>query len=1216
MHVARPPLQPAPIVRVADVQPAAIGKVLQADGSAWIVHDGQRHAAQANAPVFQGDTVETAEGAQVSLVFADRSTFVLKDKGALALDEFTYDAASKQGKETFLVARGAFNFVSGDIAKTAPDHAVLATPSVTIGIRGTTVAGQIGSDGATSLALLADPGSNFVGEISVGKLGGGESVVINTAGSGIIGATGGAPFAVSANAGAAIAAFVPPPAPPPATPPSLPAPTPAPGGDHGPAGDHGQGQGQHGDAAPHTEAQHAAAEPPPPVPPPPPPVQAAPPAPEPVQPPPDPHPQQPQPDPHPQQQPPPQPEKPLPVTTSESGGSGYEGHGVTGAVIGTDSHGDAMTYQIVGSATGAHGTLSLNPATGTFTYTASDNATGTDTFTVRADNGHGGTADQTVTIHLNADPIGFSTSGGTGVVGFPVTGTVTATDPAGDSMTYALVGANGGAASGTLSLNTSNGHYTYTPNNGSVTTDTFQVSVTDGHGDTATTTVTITEGSALNQTSPTTAHVTVAANLVDTDFGALSGGTTDLIFDDPASGQSAVLGAQANSIGIVNINASATGGFTLDAAASTLNLSVLGGTGNDTLTGGTGDDTINGGGGNDTITGGLGADVLTGGGGSNLFVFTSPTQSLDSLAVRDTITDFVTGTDHIRISLSGAHVDVSGFESVVSYNAGQASLTGGVPRTGGVIGDGFYSTGDQALYVYVGDASSAIATDGGYVIGSANAIGAGDLQFDITGTGGNDTLVGGVGDDTIAGGAGDDTMIGGGGNDTIIGGGGSDTVSYELSGVGITADMVAGTVGHGAYTDSISGITTVIGSTYNDVFITDGSAATTIVGHGGNDTYVLAAMPTANLVIDDSLGTSGTLEETTAHSGDYMVRDEAWSGSNLVFTMETGATVTLMPGAADYTMGQDGHTEHLTAAGGQTAGDDLVIGNAGDLTLAGGGGNDRMVWVSGVTEIDDTVAPAERHVADFHKATGDVTADLSAQTVSIFGESGVTLTGIDGVIGGSGNDTLTGGVGDEYFRGGDGNNVITGGGGFDTVSYADSLTGVTVDLGAGTATHGAWTDTLSAISGVEGSDFNDTLIGSTGSDRLDGGLGTNTLTGGVGADTFVAAQGGLAVITDFEQNIDNIELDNSQFHFGTAGTLASGNFASGDSSHQMGAGATDYSGGGSAAGIVAIDDGSGGATVWYTADMHAATTANSHEIAHVTNLDTTALDHTQFHLHV
>nr|CAM74103.1 protein conserved in bacteria [Magnetospirillum gryphiswaldense MSR-1] len=139
--VAAPKL---PVIEVAAGKTAqVIGKVAQVQGEAWIIRDGQKIVAAKDAPLLKGDEVETAPAAEISLVFADRSTFVLKDRGLIGLDEFSYDPATKTGSESILVAQGAFSFVSGDIAKSAPGAARLATPAMSVGVRGTTGSGDL-----------------------------------------------------------------------------------------------------------------------------------------------------------------------------------------------------------------------------------------------------------------------------------------------------------------------------------------------------------------------------------------------------------------------------------------------------------------------------------------------------------------------------------------------------------------------------------------------------------------------------------------------------------------------------------------------------------------------------------------------------------------------------------------------------------------------------------------------------------------------------------------------------------------------------------------------------------------------------------------------------------------------------------------------------------------------------------------------------------------
>ncbi|MGO4851632.1 M10 family metallopeptidase C-terminal domain-containing protein [Phaeovulum sp. W22_SRMD_FR3] len=126
-----------------------------------------------------------------------------------------------------------------------------------------------------------------------------------------------------------------------------------------------------------------------------------------------------------------------------------------------------------------------------------------------------------------------------------------------------------------------------------------------------------------------------------------------------------------------------------------------GGAGNDTIYGGAGRDTIWGGGGNDLLSGGLnndeihavagnntiyggggddqiwagtGADVMTGSVGADSFIFATGTVGLGSL--RDTITDFTSGVDHIDLQGLGVtnFIDAAGFHGT----AGEMRYDGGL----------------------------------------------------------------------------------------------------------------------------------------------------------------------------------------------------------------------------------------------------------------------------------------------------------------------------------------------------------------------------------------------------------------------------------------------------------------------------------------------------------------------------------------------------------
>ncbi|MCA4915011.1 MAG: hypothetical protein ING85_00055, partial [Phenylobacterium sp.] len=97
---------------------------------------------------------------------------------------------------------------------------------------------------------------------------------------------------------------------------------------------------------------------------------------------------------------------------------------------------------------------------------------------------------------------------------------------------------------------------------------------------------------------------------------------------------------------------------------------MTGGSGNDFLDGLDGADTLNGGAGADTLFGSVGVDRLTGGTGADLFVF----GALDALSatggVIDQITDFATGSDRLKIGVTGP---VEALSPEASYASALAS---------------------------------------------------------------------------------------------------------------------------------------------------------------------------------------------------------------------------------------------------------------------------------------------------------------------------------------------------------------------------------------------------------------------------------------------------------------------------------------------------------------------------------------------------------------
>jgi Ca2+-binding RTX toxin-like protein len=144
----------------------SIGRADTLSGSVQVVHaDGTKGALHKGDAVFQGDILQTPKGASVGLFFMDGTTLALGGNGRLVLDQMVYDPSTHTGKSAFSLVQGTFSFVSGEIAKSAPDAASLKTPVATIGIRGTMVAGGYTPETGLTTALLQESGGT--GEITI-----------------------------------------------------------------------------------------------------------------------------------------------------------------------------------------------------------------------------------------------------------------------------------------------------------------------------------------------------------------------------------------------------------------------------------------------------------------------------------------------------------------------------------------------------------------------------------------------------------------------------------------------------------------------------------------------------------------------------------------------------------------------------------------------------------------------------------------------------------------------------------------------------------------------------------------------------------------------------------------------------------------------------------------------------------------------------------------
>ena len=145
-------------------------------------------------------------------------------------------------------------------------------------------------------------------------------------------------------------------------------------------------------------------------------------------------------------------------------------------------------------------------------------------------------------------------------------------------------------------------------------------------------------------------------------------------------------------------NLTLTGTSAISGGGNSLDNILTGNSVNNTLTGGSGNDTLNGGAGSDTLNGGAGNDHLAGGTGADVFVFNSTVGS-------DTITDFVSGTDDLRIS-----------QSALRIGDGDLFVEGALTRAA----PGGFSTGAE-LVIFSANLANLSATSSAAAIGSATS---------------------------------------------------------------------------------------------------------------------------------------------------------------------------------------------------------------------------------------------------------------------------------------------------------------------------------------------------------------------------------------------------------------------------------------------------------------------------------------------------------------
>lgn len=134
-----------------------IGKVTLLRGAASAeASDGSRRELQQDAALHAGDQIVTARRSVAQLQLEDGTKFLVGAESRLALEEFVHGKSREEDRLVARVVSGAFRFVSGLVAKQRRAAMSVRLGAVaTVGVRGTTVGGEVTGDSA--VVMLLDP---------------------------------------------------------------------------------------------------------------------------------------------------------------------------------------------------------------------------------------------------------------------------------------------------------------------------------------------------------------------------------------------------------------------------------------------------------------------------------------------------------------------------------------------------------------------------------------------------------------------------------------------------------------------------------------------------------------------------------------------------------------------------------------------------------------------------------------------------------------------------------------------------------------------------------------------------------------------------------------------------------------------------------------------------------------------------------------------------
>ena len=120
-----------------------VGQVKVTKGVVHMEREGARIPAVVGMPVREADRLVTGADGTVGVTFADNSLLSVGPNSTLAVDKFSFNSSTHEGRFDASLQRGTLAVVSGKMVKQSPDSMKIRTPSAIMGVRGTEFVVQV-----------------------------------------------------------------------------------------------------------------------------------------------------------------------------------------------------------------------------------------------------------------------------------------------------------------------------------------------------------------------------------------------------------------------------------------------------------------------------------------------------------------------------------------------------------------------------------------------------------------------------------------------------------------------------------------------------------------------------------------------------------------------------------------------------------------------------------------------------------------------------------------------------------------------------------------------------------------------------------------------------------------------------------------------------------------------------------------------------------------